>query len=41
MSDAANNHEQPINYAVRITERAQRDIDLATVHFADMLRHAP
>ncbi len=27
--------EEPVTYAIRITERAQRDIDLATVHFAE------
>lgn len=34
MSNADEN-ELPQTYAVRLTEHAQRDVDLATLHFAD------
>ena len=33
MSDAEGGNEQPQVYALRVTERAQRDLDAATLHF--------
>ena len=35
MSNTEDRDEQPLTYALRFTERAQRDLDAATVYFAE------